>query len=276
MRTKALTRFASCLVIVIGVLFATLPIAWMISTSFKTYQEAFSVPPRWIPANPTFANFINIWKDYPLATYFKNSLVIVIAATALAITASTLTGFGLTRLRFRGKTAFATFILTTQMFPSVMMVIPYFAILRKYGLVNTYTGLVLAYASFTIPLCSWMMVGYFRSISLELDDAAAIDGCSRFETFYRIILPLTRPGLAATAIYAFLQGWNEYLFPLVLTTTNTMMPLSVGIGNMVGQYRIAWNDLMAASLVASLPLIVVFVLLQRHFVAGLAAGAVKQ
>lgn len=276
MRTKTITRLASILVIGIGILFALVPIAWMISTSFKTYPETFSVPPTWIPETPTLDTFMNIWKDYPLATYFKNSLLIVIAATALSLTASTLTGYGITRIRFRGKTAFATFILTTQMFPSVMMVIPYFAILRQYGLVNTYTGLVLAYASFTIPLCSWMMIGYFRSISLELDDAAAIDGCTRFQTFYRIILPLTRPGLAATAIYAFLQGWNEYLFPLVLTTTNSMMPLSVGIGNMIGQYRIAWNDLMAASLVASLPLIVVFVLLQRHFVSGLAAGAVKQ
>jgi ABC-type glycerol-3-phosphate transport system permease component len=171
---------------------------------------------------------------------------------------------------------FLTFLLVTQMFPSIMLLIPYFTVMKTLGLINTYAGLILCYISFTIPFCTWMMMGYFQSIPKELDAAATIDGCGRFRIFWQIVLPLALPGLVATAMYAFLVGWNEYMFALILTTSEPMKTLAVGIGQLIGQYRIAWNDLMAVSLVASIPVTILFLLLQKHLISGLTAGAVKQ
>jgi len=163
----------------------------------------------------------------------------------------------------------------SQMFPSIMLLVPYYKIFQTTGLVNTHAALIVTYVSFTIPFCTWMMYGYFRGIPPELDEAAGIDGASRFQTFYRVVMPLAMPGVAAVAIYSFITAWNEYMFALVLTQSEDMKTLAVGIGQMVGQYRTSWNDLMASSLYASIPLVLIFVLLQRHLISGLTAGAVK-
>jgi ABC-type glycerol-3-phosphate transport system permease component len=168
-----------------------------------------------------------------------------------------------------------TFLLMTQMFPSIMLLIPFYKIMQTAGLVDTHTGLALTYISFTIPFCSWMMTGYFRSIPRELDEAASIDGLSRFRTFRSVVLPLALPGMVATAIYSFITGWNEYLFALVLTQSEDMKTVPVGIGQLVGQYKIHWNDMMAASLFAAVPLLVLFVFLQKYLISSLTAGAVK-
>ncbi|NPV54102.1 MAG: carbohydrate ABC transporter permease [Firmicutes bacterium] len=257
-------------------LIVIIPILWMFSTSIKTLEETFSIPPRWIPLSPTLDNYINIWKNYPLARYFFNSIFVVSVSTIISLAFSCLAGYGVSRFRFAGKGAFLTFLLATQMFPSIMLLIPYFKLMRTFGLINTYTGLILVYISFTIPFCSWMMLGYFEGIPKELDDAALIDGCNRLRTFLSIILPLTLPGLVATAIYSFLVGWNEYMFALVLTTTTEMKTVAVGIGELIGQYRIAWNDMMTVSILASIPLAIVFLFLQKYLINSLTAGAVKQ
>jgi len=170
---------------------------------------------------------------------------------------------------------FLTFLLVTQMFPSIMLLIPFYKIIQTLGLINTHTALIMTYISFTIPFCSWMMMGYFQSIPKELDEAAAIDGSGRFRTFYQIVLPLALPGVAATAIYSFITGWNEYMFALVLTQSETMKTVPVGIGQLIGQYKVMWNDMMAASLVAIIPLIIIFLFFQRFLISSLTAGAVK-
>lgn len=256
-------------------LFVIIPVLWMISTSLKPIDEVFAVPPKWIPERMTFGAFGRIWTEYPFLYYFRNSLTVVLAATLISLFFSSLAGYGASRFHFRGKSTFLTFLLATQMFPSIMLLIPFFKIMQTFDLVNTLLGLILTYITFTIPLCSWMMMGYFDSISRELDDAAAIDGCSRFRTFVQIILPLSLPGLVATAIYAFLTGWNEYMFALVLTHDETMKTVPVGIGQMTGENKLTWNDVMSASLVATLPLLLVFLFLQRYFINSLTAGAVK-
>jgi len=252
-----------------------LPVLWMFSTALKTEQDVFSYPPKWVTDSMTWDAFIRIWTDYPFLNYFANSLIVVTLATAVSVFFSLLAGYGVSRFHFRGKGAFMTFLLVTQMFPSIMLLIPFYKIMTNLNLVNTLIGLVLTYISFTIPFCSWMMMGYFNTIPRDLDEAAYIDGCGKFRTFWNIVMPLTLPGIAATSIYAFIVGWNEYMFAQVLISNETMKTVPIGIGQLIGYYRIVWNDLMAAALVATIPLSLVFLVLQKYLISGLTAGAVK-
>jgi len=253
-----------------------IPTLWMISTAFKSNEEVMVSPPVWIPDHPTFDSFIRIWKDYPFTDYFLNSVFIVVASTIITIVFSALAGYGASRFKFRGKGAFLSFLLVTQMFPSIMLLIPFYKVLKTFGLIDTQWGLIVVYIAFAIPMCTWMMLGFFQGIPKELDEAAMIDGCSQVRTFVQIILPLSLPGLAATAIYSFLIGWNEYMFAFILVTTETLKTLPVGIGQLNGYYKVVWNDMMAASIISSLPLIVLFLFMQKYFISSLTAGAVKQ
>ena len=252
-----------------------IPVGWMFSTAFKTDSEIFSDPPQWIPNILTLDAFTRVWSDYPFLQYFGNSFTVVGTATFISVFFSAFAGYGMARFEFRGKGSFLTFLLMTQMFPSIMLLIPYYKIIQTIGLVNTHGALIITYISFTIPFCSWMMLGYFKGIPRELDEAAAIDGLSRLKTFFQVVLPLALPGIAATAIFSFITGWNEYVFALVLTQSEDVKTVAVGIGQLVGQYKILWNDLMAASLYAIVPLVAVFAFLQRFLISGLTAGAVK-
>ena len=252
-----------------------IPVLWMVSTAFKSYGETIAKPPRWIPQQISFEAFGRLWSEYPFGTYFKNSFVIVLFSMAVSVFASCLAGYGLTRFKFRGRNSVMTFILVTQMFPSVMLLVPFYSIIGKMHLLDTHLGLILVYISFTVPFCTWTMLGFFRALPLDLDEAARIDGCNSWQCFSRIILPLTLPGIASTSIYAFITSWNEYMFAFILTSRPEMKTLSVGIAEMNGFQQIRWNDMMAASLMASLPLILLFICLQKYFVSGLTSGAVK-
>ena len=252
-----------------------IPVLWMVSTAFKSYGETIAKPPRWIPQQISFEAFGRLWSEYPFGTYFKNSFVIVLFSMAVSVFASCLAGYGLTRFRVRGRNSLMTFILVTQMFPSVMLLVPFYSIIGKMHLLDTHLGLILVYISFTVPFCTWTMLGFFRALPLDLDEAARIDGCNSWQCFGRIILPLTLPGIASTSIYAFITSWNEYMFAFILTSRPEMKTLSVGIAEMNGFQQVRWNDMMAASLMASLPLILLFVCLQKYFVSGLTSGAVK-
>ena len=262
-------------ILAVAALFVLVPVFWMVSTSLKPETELFSTPPRLWPSTPDFSAFVRVFTDYPFVDYFRNSLVVVSASTFVSLAFSTLSAYGLSRFNFRGKGSFLTFLLISQMFPSIMLLIPYYKIMQTFGLVNTQVALVVTYVSFTIPFCSWMMYGYFKSIPRELDEAASIDGAGRFGTVARIVLPLTLPGVVATAIYAFVTGWNEYIFALILTSSEDMKTVPVGIGQLIGQYKIQWNDLMASSLYAIIPLMIFFIFLQRYLISGLTAGGVK-
>ena len=252
-----------------------IPVLWMVSTAFKSYGETIAKPPRWIPQQISFEAFGRLWSEYPFGTYFKNSFVSVLFSMAVSVFASCLAGYGLTRFKFRGRNSLMTFILVTQMFPSVMLLVPFYSIIGKMHLLDTHLGLILVYISFTVPFCTWTMLGFFRALPLDLDEAARIDGCNSWQCFSRIILPLTLPGIASTSIYAFITSWNEYMFAFILTSRPEMKTLSVGIAEMNGFQQIRWNDMMAASLMASLPLILLFICLQKYFVSGLTSGAVK-
>ena len=252
-----------------------IPVAWMFSTSIKDMDEIFALPPKWIPEKPSLDAYNRIWNQYPFGQYFLNSIIVVGGATIISLVFSSLSGYGLSRFNFKGKEWFLTFLIINQMFPSIMLLIPYFSVMKSLGLINTYAGLIFCYTSFTIPFCTWMMFGYFKSIPKDLDDAARLDGCSRLQILWLILLPLSLPGLFATGIYSVIVGWNEYMFSLILTTTDPMKTFAVGIGQLIGEYRIAWNDLMAASLIGSVPVIILFLYFQRYLISGLISGAVK-
>jgi multiple sugar transport system permease protein len=275
-KKKILSGIGTYAVLLVMAVIVLIPILWMVSTSVKLESETITIPPQWIPDHPTLESYKRLWSEYPFAVYFKNSIIISLGAVILSVGFSCLAGYGVTRFRFRGKQSFLTFLLVTQMFPSIMMLIPYYKVLSTYQLKDTYLGMILVYISFTIPFCSWMMVGFFKTIPLELDEAAIIDGCSRWRAFRQIVLPMTLPGISSSAIYAFITAWNEYMFAQILINNPELKTVPLGIAELNGFYKILWNDMMAASVIASLPLIILFVFLQKYFISGLTAGAVKQ
>lgn len=264
------------IILIIASLIVIIPILWMISTSFKPDTEVTSLPIRWIPKNISFNSYLRMWTDSPFGDYFKNSIIVTLSATIIAVFFSALAGYGISRFSFKTKGLFLTFLLVTQMIPAIVLLIPYFKLLTKFGLIDSLLGLIVIYISFTIPFCTWMLRGYFDAIPKDLDDAAAIDGCGNFRIFSQIILPLAVPGIIATALYSIIICWNEYLYAFVIITKEDLKTIPVGIAQSVQDYAIYWNDMMAKSIIASIPVIIIFVLMQKYFINSLSAGAVKQ
>ena len=280
MTSKGKNRLFTCigyLILGIGCLGVLLPLSWMVITSLKSMADiTLSRGLTLFPSGPTLENFVNIWKEYPIATYIKNSIVAVGGSTVIGVVCAALCGYGLSRYQFKGKAFLLSFLLVTQMFPAVMKIIPYYKILVSVHLNNTQIGLMVVYASFSIPFCTWMMYGYFKSISTGLDEAARVDGSSAFNTFLKIILPIALPGLVATIIYAFLQNWNEYMFASVLMSADEKKTITYAISTMADAYKIQWNYLMCAAMISSVPTLTVFVVMKKYLIAGMTAGAVKE
>ena len=280
MTSKGKNRLFTCIgypILGIGCLGVLLPLSWMVITSLKSMADiTLSRGLTLFPSGPTLENFVNIWKEYPIATYIKNSIVAVGGSTVIGVVCAALCGYGLSRYQFKGKAFLLSFLLVTQMFPAVMKIIPYYKILVSVHLNNTQIGLMVVYASFSIPFCTWMMYGYFKSISTGLDEAARVDGSSAFNTFLKIILPIALPGLVATIIYAFLQNWNEYMFASVLMSADEKKTITYAISTMADAYKIQWNYLMCAAMISSVPTLTVFVVMQKYLIAGMTAGAVKE
>ncbi len=251
------------------------PFYWMINTSLKPQSEVFQSPPSFFPAHWTLAGYARVLATRAVGRYFWNSAVVSVGSTLLAMALSALAAYGFSRFRMRWERPLILILLLTQMLPGTLLIIPYFQLMAKLGLINTYLALILAYVSFALPFSTWMLIGFFRSIPLELDEAAMVDGCGRIGAFWRVILPLSLPGLVAVAIFTFLLAWNAYVFALVLTTDPKMFPLSVGIANLMGEYQVIWNEMMAAAVLATLPVFILYGFLERYLVQGITAGAVK-
>lgn len=273
---QIVTRIASYSILLIMTCLIIIPILWMISTSLKSEDAIWDTPIEVIPSDPTLFNFKSLWSTHPFLQYLKNSLIVVSTSTVISVAVSTFAGYGISRFKFRGRSTYMAFLLATQLFPSIMLLIPYYKIFMTLGLIDNITALIITYVSFTIPFCTWMMRGYFAGISKDLDQAASIDGAGRIRVFTSVILPIAWPGVAATAIYAFIAGWNEYLFALTFLNTDTKKTVSLGIGQLIGEYRILWGELMAGALYALVPMIVIFIFFNRYLVSGLSAGAVKE
>ena len=265
-------RWALVLVALVIVVF---PFYWMVNTSLKPASEIFLSPPTFISSNWSLDAYVTVLTQRPFARYFLNSLVVTLGTTLLSVTLAAFAAYGFTRFFPRGATPFIVFLLFTKMLPETLLIIPYFQLMSSLGLLNSYFALILAYSSFALPFSVWMLIGFFRSIPRDIDEAAKIDGASYLQTFFLVILPLARPGLVAVALFTFLIAWNSYLWALVLTTDSSMHVLSVGVANMVGEYRVQWNELMAAAVIAAVPVMLLFSFLEKHLVNAITSGAVK-
>jgi multiple sugar transport system permease protein len=257
------------------VIFVLFPIAWMISTALKTEQEALAIPPTWIPRRVTVFGFKYMWEMKPFLTYFMNSLITTGPTAILATLFGSFAAYAVSRFQFPLRRLFITVTLCTQMLPGVLLVGPYFKVLNQVGLFNTHIGLMLGYIAVALPFCTWMLKGYFDSIPRELDEAALVDGCSKVATLFRIILPLSLPGMVATGIFSFLLAWGDLLWALCLTSSESMSTITLGIANCVGEFRIVWPALMAAALIACVPSVVFYSCLQKYIIGGMTHGSVK-
>jgi len=257
-------------------IYALLPFIWMLSTSLKTEAEAFRVPPTWIPIKATLSAYVSMWTKKHFAIYFLNSTIISLATAVLSTFFGALAGYGFSRYIFHGRKFLIGFFLATQMLPGVLLVGPYFKILSKFGLYDTRTGLIIAFLTICLPFSTWMMKGFIDRVPDALDQAALVDGCSRLGVFFRVVLPISAPGMVATIIFAFLLAWGDLLWVICLTSTESMVTVTLGIARTVGEFQIIWPMLMAGALMGGMPAIILYLLLQRLLVQGLTAGAVKE
>jgi multiple sugar transport system permease protein len=260
---------------VIVVLFLLFPFFVMISTMLKPSTEVYTSPPYWIPKKIALSNFVKIWAQHPMAKYFRNSLIIAAGTTLLTTVLCVPAAYAVARFRFLGQKFVLYMYLVVQMFSPIIVVIALFKIISRMHLLDTYLGLVLVNTVFTLSFVTWMLSGYFRSIPVDIEEAALIDGCSRLQTIIRIMLPIAAPGLVTTIIYSFIASWNEFMFALTLVQSIGKTPLTLGLYNFVGRYTTQWEFLTAAAFLAIIPVIVLFLLIEKNLVAGIVGGAVK-
>lgn len=273
-------RWAGRGFIVLLLAYSLIPMAWMLITSLKTGFAAMQYPPQWWPAEPTLNNYTrlldprgSIGRDFLL--YFWNSLVVSTLTTVLAVAVGIPAAYAFSRFSFPGRTVLFFAVLLRNMFPAVIFLVPLFILMRFLGLMNTHASLVLTYLTFGLPLVIWLLKGFYDNIPIQLEQAARIDGATRFQAFLLIVMPLSTPGIVATAIYSFIIAWNEYIYAYTFLTRHDQMTLPVGIQRFFSEHSTDWPGLMAATFLMSVPVVVLFLVLQRYFVRALAEGAVK-
>lgn len=273
-RSTTASRWGLALLQVLLAIVILLPFFWMVSVSLKPADEPFAIPARLWPENPTLANYVTAFRP-EFRQYFINSLIVSLSTVVITVTLGLLAAYAFTRFQMRLLTIAMTLVVVTQMFPASAIIIPIYKMMKGAGLLNTYVSLVIAYVTVTLPVAIWMLRGFLAKIPVTLEEAAAIDGAGPLRAFWQIIVPLCRPGIAATAVFVLIVTWQEFLFALSFTSTKEMRTLPVGVNDFIGQYGIRYGELMASSVLISLPVVLAFFVLQRQFVAGLTAGSVK-
>ena len=271
-RARRLGLYAGAVVLA---LVGAFPLFWMLSTSLKPSGEIFATPPGLIPTRPTLDNFWRLFTETSFLTYFRNSATVALTAVLLTLAVSSLGAYGLTRFSFRGRDQVAGLILTTYMFAPVMIIIPFYILVKQLGLVNTHLALVLSYTTFCLPFCLWLLRAFFQSIPLELEEAALVDGAGRGRAVWYVVLPLALPGLIATAIFTFILAYNDFLFSMVLITSEELKTLPVGVNDLFNATIVDWGMIMAAGVMITAPAVVFFAAVQRYLVQGWGAGGVK-
>ena len=260
-------------VLLAGVVLITLfPVYWLATLSLKQEVDQFAVPPLWLRFTPTLAHYYDVFWVRPFGHYLLNSAVAAGVSTALALAIGTLAAYSLARFPRPGL---AFWILSTRMFPPIVSIIPLFLMLRWANLLNSIAALIVLYTAFNLPFVAWMMRSFFEGVPADLEEAAMLDGQTRLGALWKVLLPVVRPGLAATAAFCLVIGWNEFLFALVVAQTDAAMTLPVGIAGRVTQYEIKWGAMSAAGVVAMLPVFLFAAAMQRYLVRGLSLGAVK-
>ena len=261
----------------IALFIALAPVYWLLTISFKREVDQFAYPPQWAGFVVTFQHYASAFRGGSFAQYFMNSVLLAAMSTLAALLLGVPAAYGLARFEWPGHWGenIGNWILSTRMLPPIVTIVPLFLMLREARLLNSLPGLAIVYTAFNLPFVVWMMRGFFDEVPREIEEAAMLDGETRAGALLRIVLPLVKPGLAATAVFCLVVAWNEFLFALILTQTETAMTLPVGIASRVTQYEIRWGEMSAAGVVAMLPVLVFATAAQKYLVRGLSLGAVK-
>jgi multiple sugar transport system permease protein len=276
-RARLSSLVARYALLAVATVAAVAPVYWMLTISLKTEVDQFASPPRWVDFSPTLAHYADAFSARSFGSFLLTSALVAALSTLCAMTIGTLAAYSLARFRLRAglNRRLSLWILSTRMFPPIVTAVPLFLMMRDLRLLDTIASLVVVYTAFNLPFVVWMMVGFFRELPREMEEAAMIDGDSRLGALRRIVLPLAAPGLAATAVFCLIASWNEFLLALVLTQTEAAMTLPVGIAGRVTQYEIKWGVMSAAGVVAMVPILIFALAVQKYLVRGLSLGAVK-
>lgn len=273
-------RWAGRIFLFLLILFTAVPMAWMLLTSIKSQFAAMQYPPQWWPSEPTLQNYTRlldptnpVGRDF--LTYMWNSFYVSVATTVLGVAVAVPAAYAFSRFRFPGRTFLFFAVLLRNMFPAVVFLMPLFILMRWLGLVGTHGSLILTYLTFGLPLSIWLLKGFYDNIPIQLEQAARIDGATRFQAFLLIVMPLSVPGILATSIFSFIGAWNEYVYALTFLNRQDQLTLPVGIQRFFAEFSTDWPGLMAATFLMSVPVVVLFLILQKYFVRALTEGAVK-
>jgi multiple sugar transport system permease protein len=264
------------LLISLSLVLTLLPVYWMVNTSLKVQVEVFASPPTLVPQRFTLDNYVSLFIRRNLGAYLLNSIIIVGTSVVLAVVSGSLAAYALLRFQLgRLKDKISFWILVPRMIPPIAIIVPIFLVLQQFGLINKHLGLILVYTAFNLPIVIWMMRSFLQEIPLDLEEAAMVDGASRLRSLWDIVFPLAAPGLVATAIFSVIITYNEFLFALILTSTPAAATLPVGTAALIGKTQTLYGEMAAAGVVATVPLVLFALMVQRHLVRGLTMGAVK-
>ena len=252
------------------------PIYWLLVTAVSTSDELSGLPPSFWPEVPQWQIFSKVWDERPIGIWLMNSTLAALGSVALSMVVSVLAGYSLSRFTLRGGQSMGLFILTAKMLPATLLVIPLFAVFRNLGMIGSLWTLVIAHSTLIIPFTTWMLKGYFDTIPKELEQAAMVDGCSPLGAMFRVVLPISTPGLAATSLYAFVLSWADYAYARTfLASRPDSWTANLGITTMQGEYTTDWNEISAAAVFVAIPIMLIYLFLERYLVGGLTAGAEK-
>jgi multiple sugar transport system permease protein len=262
-------------VLALMLLWTAIPFYWMTVTSLKHDKEIYGYEATLIPEKPTLANYVTILRDTPYLIYLRNSTVVAVASTVVSLIIACLGAYAIARLNFPGRALLARLLVCTYLVPASLLFIPLFAIMSALRFTDTLYGLTIAYLSGDVPFCTWLLMGYFRSVPTELEEAALVDGCNRVTALIRVVLPVSLPALVVVTFFCFTRAWNEFLYAYVFTSTNAARTITTGLVNFMSADVFFWGPLMASTIISALPPVVMFLLFQRWVVKGLTLGAVK-
>jgi multiple sugar transport system permease protein len=273
--TRRLLKWVGNGLLVVMLVWTLVPFYWMIVTSVKKDREIYGFEATLIPRQPTLANYDRLFRTTPFVKYLRNSTIISLGTTLASLVFGCLGAYALARLRFPGRGLIARGLVFTYLVPPSLLFIPLFAVMSALALVDTHHGLILAYLGFSVPFCTWLLMGYFRSVPLELEEAALVDGCTRLGSLVRVILPMSLPALAVVAFFSFTQSWNEFLYANVFVNSIEVRTITIGLTLFVVEDVFFWGPMMGAAFLSALPPLVLYLIFQRWVVKGLTLGAVK-
>ena len=262
-------------VLALMVLWTAIPFYWMIATSLKHDKEIYGYEATLIPERPTLANYATVFRETPYMLYLRNSVVVAVGSTILSMIIAVLGAYAIARLNFPGRALLARGLVFTYLVPTSLLFIPMFAMMSVLRLTDSLHGLIIAYLGFDVPFCTWLLMGYFRSVPVELEEAARVDGCNRVSALVRIVLPMSLPALVVVTFFSFTHAWNEFLYAHVFTSTTSARTVTTGLVNFMSQDVFFWGPLMASTVMSALPPVLMFLVFQRWVVKGLTLGGVK-